>query len=405
MNGSETSIPSTEPSSPTSSASRSEVSPKPQPRSRTRAPARGGFASIASSPWVPSAAPVRSRYLTKRSKSGPLQASVASALSGATGDIASSYAEATVPQGLFAVLVWPPASNPPIPELEQPRHLFIAGVGAVHFPMPGSRDQGHRSVRLLVELVENDGLLGSSRLLRRPDASGLHPLPQPAPCVQLHVRVENLGKGIEVLLVESTDELADWIGQGAPSGAVALLVLLARSAPAGVVAAEFVVVVFDHGLDRFEAAAVRSGGLGGSDVDGTGAAPRSDLLQRRGLVLEGPAGVGEGRRLTAAVGRRHGTRLAGLDFDLGAEDQFRELVPDRVHQLLEHLEALVFVGDEGIDLGEAAEVDPFAHVVHVEEVFAPAVVDHLQQDRALEEAHQLLAELLFSLLIGIHRIV
>src|SRR4051794_23900701 len=392
MNGSETSTPRTEPSSPTRSASRSEVSPKPQPRSRTRSPGCGGFAAIANSPWAPSAAPVRSRYLTKRSKSGPLQASVASALSGATDDIGSSYAEATLPQSLFAVRVRAPARDLAVPQLEEPGHLIDPRLAAVLFPAPATPDQRHGPAAtplqpFLVELLQLDRLLHPTRLPGRPEPRRLASLPQPAPRVQFHVRVENCDEGIEVPLVESADELADGIGQSAPSGAVALLVLLARSAPAGVVAADFVVLVFDHGLDRFEAAAVRPGGLRGSDIDGAGAAPRGDLLQGRGLVLQGPAGVGEGRRLAAAVGGCHGSHLLGLDFDLGAEDQFRELVPDRVHQLLEHLEALVFVGDEGVDLGEAAEVDPFPHVVHVEEVFAPAVVDHLQQDRALEEAH------------------
>ena len=39
-----------------------------------------------------------------------------------------------------------------------------------------------------------------------------------------------------------------------PSGAVALLVLLPAAAPAGVVAADFVVLVVDHGLDHLGAA-------------------------------------------------------------------------------------------------------------------------------------------------------
>src|SRR4051794_34508737 len=143
MNGSETSTPSTEPSSPTSSARRSEVSPKPQPRSRTRLPGRGGFAAIASSPWAPSAAPVRSRYLTKRSKSGPLQASVASALSGATDDIGSSYAEATVPQGLFGFLVRAPAQVLATPQLKDPGHLIDPRLAAVLFPAPATADQRH----------------------------------------------------------------------------------------------------------------------------------------------------------------------------------------------------------------------------------------------------------------------
>ena len=57
---------------------------------------------------------------------------------------------------------------------------------------------------------------------------------------------------------------------------------------------------------------------------------------------------------------------------------------------------LVLVGDERIDLGEPAQVDALAQVVHVVQVLAPVVVDDLQQQVALERAHELLAELLLA---------
>ena len=66
--------------------------------------------------------------------------------------------------------------------------------------------------------------------------------------------------------------------------------------------------------------------------------------------------------------------------------------PDAVHQVAEEREGLVLVGDQRVDLGEAAQVDALAQVVHVEQVLAPAFVDDLQQQEALERAHQLLAE-------------
>jgi hypothetical protein len=47
------------------------------------------------------------------------------------------------------------------------------------------------------------------------------------------------------------------------------------------------------------------------------------------------------------------------------EDHPRELPPDGVHELLEHREALVLVGDERVDLGKATEVDPLPQVVHL----------------------------------------
>ena len=52
-NGSDTSTPTTSPSSLTSAASCRVVSPKPQPMSRTRSPARGGWVAIATSLWRP----------------------------------------------------------------------------------------------------------------------------------------------------------------------------------------------------------------------------------------------------------------------------------------------------------------------------------------------------------------
>src|SRR6185312_6173206 len=105
-------------------------------------------------------------------------------------------------------------------------------------------------------------------------------------------------EGIEIALVEGADELADGIGH-APSGAVTLLVLLAGATPAGVVAADFVVVVFDHRLDHVLAAAVRPDLPRGGQVDGaargrgpgTGTGRHRDLFERRRLCLGGAARV------------------------------------------------------------------------------------------------------------------
>src|SRR3954447_18963420 len=123
----------------------------------------------------------------------------------------------------------------------------------------------------------------------------------------------------------------------ASSRAVALLVLLAAATPAGIVAAYFVVLALDHGLDHVRSSVAGAGGLGGGDVDGPDRAGGGDLLQRGGLALEGAAGVVE-RSLPTAVADRGGRRLAGFELDFGAEDQLAELLPDRVHQLLEHRE-------------------------------------------------------------------
>ncbi len=81
------------------------------------------------------------------------------------------------------------------------------------------------------------------------------------------------------------------------------------------------------------------------------------------------------------------------------EDQPGELLPDRVHEGLEHDVALVLVGDQGIDLGEAAQVDALAEIVHLRQVLLPAGVDDLEEDVALERSHQLLAELFLALVV------
>ena len=49
-------------------------------------------------------------------------------------------------------------------------------------------------------------------------------------------------------------------------------------------------------------------------------------------------------------------------------------------------------------------MDALSQVVHLVEVLAPAVVDDLQQDRPLELAHDLVAEVLFAPVVGGERI-
>src|SRR4051795_2011758 len=192
-------------------------------------------------------------------------------------------------------------------------------------------------------------------------------------------------------------------GPSRRSGPVTLLVLLARAAPARVVPADSLLVVLDDRLLIGDRSAAVAGlifeGLLGGDVSAGG---RRDgrLAERRGL-LGGATRVVE----TADLLRRRELRLrlrSHLDLDM--EDQARELLPDRVHKRLEHREALVLVGDQRIDLREAAEVDALAEVVHLVEVLAPAVVDDLQQDRPLELAHDLVAEVLFAAVVGGERI-
>src|SRR4051812_15136699 len=297
--------------------------------SRARSPGCGGLARIATSPWAPRPSVVSSRYLTKRSKSGPLQASVVSTLSGATDDMETIVApprrsakpagEVPLPQRLLAILVGAPAEDLVVAQLERPGHFLGARFAAVLFPPPAAPDQGDGAAAaplqpFLVELLQLNRLLHAARLPRRPDPRRLSPPPQPATGMQLDLRVKHRHEGIQVALVEGADELADGIGHAAPSGAVALLVLLARPTPTGVVAADFVVLVLDHRLAPLAVAG--GGGARGSDVRSGGAAGGDDFAQSRGLFLHRPAGVRERALFAAAVGGRDGARRFGLDFDL-----------------------------------------------------------------------------------------
>src|SRR3954469_970615 len=186
-----------------------------------------------------------------------------------------------------------------------------------------------------------------------------------------------------------------------PSGAVALFKFLARPAPARGVAPDLLGRLAPPLLDRrgdlvrrLHRVAVRA------DAGRAGAARR--LGERARLRGPDAAGVRDLAGARRAAARRDARprlvllrRLAvlALDLDLDVEDHPREVRPDGVHQVGEQLERLVLVGDDRLDLGEPAQVDAFAQVVHVVQVLAPAVVDDLQQQEPLERAHQLVAEL------------
>src|SRR5215203_2625040 len=144
--------------------------------------------------------------------------------------------EAALPQRLLAVLVRPPAEDLAVAQLEGPGHLVDPGDAFVLFPVPVTQDQRHGAAAaalgpVLVELLQLDRLLDTAR---RPDPRRLDSLPQPPARVQLDLRVEDRDEGVQIPLVEGADELADGVSH-APLGAVALLELFPRPAPAGVV--------------------------------------------------------------------------------------------------------------------------------------------------------------------------
>src|SRR3954468_11283692 len=175
------------------------------------------------------------------------------------------------------------------------------------------------------------------------------------------------------------------------SGAVALLELLARAAPARVVAPELVVLVDAALLDR--RGWLRAGRAGVDPVAPAAVGARL-VLERAARVGVRPGATGLGADRLVAVG--------ALDLDLDVVDHAREVRPDGVHQVLEERERLVLVGDQRLDLGEPAQVDPLAQVVHVIEMLTPAVVDDLQQQEPLDLPHDLVAELLLAAVVELH---
>src|SRR5918999_5486387 len=174
-----------------------------------------------------------------------------------------------------------------------------------------------------------------------------------------------------------------------PSGPVALLELLAGSAPARVVAPELLVLADAALLDHRRRLVRLLAGLSvGARL----------VVQRAARVLE--------RGRAAALLLRHAlVAVLALDLDLDVVDHAREVGPDGVHQVLEERERLVLVGDDRLDLREPAQVDALAQIVHVVQVLAPAVVDRLQQQVALERAHQLLAEIPLALVVELLRVL
>src|SRR4051812_3970429 len=182
-------------------------------------------------------------------------------------------------------------------------------------------------------------------------------------------------------------------------GAMALLELLAGAAPAWVITADLLLVGDAAGLDvdrLDQLALVAIGRLAQRDTRG-GRGQRARLHAAAAEVEVGVAALLRGEALAVAIG--------SLDLDLDVEDEARELLPDRLDQGGEHVEALVLVGDQRVLLGEATQVDALAQVVHVVEVLAPALVDDLEQAEALDLAHQLGAELLLALVVGADRVV
>src|SRR3954454_22280996 len=169
-------------------------------------------------------------------------------------------------------------------------------------------------------------------------------------------------------------------------GAVAALELLARAAPARVVAADGARLVVDH----------LRGGRRRRDRGREPARGGDHLGAGRRLVLVG-------KRLRSL--RRLQRLLRLVDLYLDMEQRRDDLFANQRAQLLEHGVAFAAVLDEGFLLRHCAEVEALAEIVHRLEVLAPTRVDDLEDDEPLDVPRELRAEGLLALVVGVERVL
>src|SRR3954447_23976979 len=186
-------------------------------------------------------------------------------------------------------------------------------------------------------------------------------------------------------------------------GPVTLLELLAAAAPARVVAPDLVALVDVARLDLHRHVDVDA--VLRRVLDAAARDTRRGRCGKRARLIAAAAVLQPARSRRTRALRLEAVAVLALVLDLDVEDVAGELLPDRGDQAREHLEALVLVRDKRVDLGEAAQVDALAQVVHVVQVLAPALVDDLEQDVALDLAHQLWAELLLALVVRLDRVL
>src|SRR6266571_4488637 len=163
------------------------------------------------------------------------------------------------------------------------------------------------------------------------------------------------------------------------------LVLLPRSAPARIVAADLTgggAGWNRRGLSERRGAALLRPGL-------TPGAVRSVELPRAAL-----------RHLADERRRRGGGRVA-LHLDSVDGGHYAGLDP--FAQLVEHLESLVLVLDERVTLTVSAKADALTELLHLRQVLHPLPVDGAQHHVALHHRHQVRADLLDLPLVSLFR--
>ena len=185
-----------------------------------------------------------------------------------------------------------------------------------------------------------------------------------------------------------------------PSGAVAALELLAGAAPAGVVAADVAVIVDDLALRRRlrERRRLRPQTLGLRGPRPPRSRPPRPPCRAR---------TGDSTRCCSTGCSSAASSGASSTWKSVSDD----LLADEAAELLEHRVPLAAVLDERVLLRHRAEMDALAEVVHRLEVLAPACVDDLEDDEALDLAHQLhvrlrvVAEELLALVVRVERVL
>ena len=106
-----------------------------------------------------------------------------------------------------------------------------------------------------------------------------------------------------------------------------------------------------------------------------------------------------------AVVSLHRLQRGLLDLNRDVEEAEDDLLPNRPAELLEEDVALAAVLDERILLGECAQMDALAQVVHRLQVLSPALVDDLQDEVALDLAREIGPERLLALGVRLERVL
>src|SRR5216683_2789729 len=163
---------------------------------------------------------------------------------------------------------------------------------------------------------------------------------------------------------------------------VAPLVFLARPAPAGIVAAQL--------SGRRPALGCRR--AYGDRPSLLGSAVAACLGRAIRIARSGFQQISD---------ERLGWRGWSIALHVDAKDPRHDRALDSLSQLVEHFQGLVLVLDQRVALAVRAQPDAFAEVLHLRQVLHPLPVDGPQHHVLLDQRHELDADLLDLLVVGI----